>query len=159
MIAPLLVTFIAVCVVLLAQGMLARGAIYGYPFLAGAVFAGYVLPQLLGLANERFLPSGALESTLVMIILCATMCWLGAAMAHPTNRKPDWIYDDRRLLVAAAVLSLLGGYFYYAISRLPAEMTENTQWTGLPVAYLFFARMLTYGFAIAVLMFARNGSR
>jgi hypothetical protein len=38
-------------------------------------------------------------------------------------------------------------------------MTENTQWTGLPVAYLFFARMLPYGFAIAVPLFARNGSR
>jgi hypothetical protein len=159
MITPLLVTFIAVCIVLLVQGMLSRGAIYGYPFLAGAVFAGYVLPQLLGLANERFLPSGALEATLLMVILCATMCWLGAAMARPPSRKPEWIYDDRRLLVVSAVLSLLGGYFYYAISRLPADMTENTQWTGLPVAYLFFARMLTYGFAIAVLMFARNGSR
>jgi hypothetical protein len=36
---------------------------------------------------------------------------------------------------------------------------ENTQWTGLPVAYLFFARILTYGFALAVLLYARNGSR
>ena len=122
MITPLLVTFIAVCIILLVQGMLSRGAIYGYPFLAGAVFAGYVLPQLLGLANERFLPPGALEATLLMVILCAAMCWLGAAMARPPSRTPEWIYDDRRLLVVGAVLSLLGGYFYYAISRLPAEM-------------------------------------
>src|SRR5215469_1325227 len=139
--------------------MLKRGAIYGYPFLAGAVFVGFALPQLVGLSHERYLPPGALESTLVMATLCAAMCWLGAAVAHPPHRKPIWNFDDRRLLVVSAILSLLGGYFYYAISRLPPEMTEATQWTGLPVAYYFLSRMLTYGFAIAVLMFARNGSR
>jgi hypothetical protein len=143
---------------LLLQGMLKRGAIYGYPFLAGAVFVGWVLPQLVGLSHERYLPPGAVESTVLMATLCAAMCWLGAAVAHPPYRKPISTYDDRRLLVVSAVLSLLGGYFYYAISRLPPEMTEGG-WTGLPVAYYFFARMLTYGFAIAVLMFARNGSR
>ena len=159
MTTPLLLSFTAVCIFLLCQGMLKRGAIYGYPFLAGAAFVGFALPQLVGLSHERFLPPGALESTLLMATLCAAMCWVGAAVAYPPRRKPVWNYDDRRLLVLSAVLSLLGGYFYYAISRLPPEMTENTQWTGLPVAYLFFARMLTYGFAIAVLLFARNGSR
>jgi hypothetical protein len=139
--------------------MLRRGAIYEYPFLAGAVMVGFVLPQLIGLQHDRFLPPGALESALVVINLCAVMCWLGAAMAGPPRRKPEWVYDDRRLMMVSALLLLVGAYFYYAISRLPAEMVENTQWTGLPVAYLFFARMLTYGFAIAVLMFARSGSR
>ena len=127
MITPLLLSFTAVCIFLLCQGMLKRGAIYGYPFLAGAVFVGFALPQLVGLSHERFLPPGALESTLLMATLCAAMCWVGAAVAYPPRRKPVWNYDDRRLLVLSAVLSLLGGYFYYAISRLPPEMTENTQ--------------------------------
>src|SRR4029077_995134 len=73
-------------------------------------------------------------------------------------RTFDWKFDERKLLLASAVLSLLGAYFYYAITRLPPEMTEASQWTGLPVAYLFIARMLTYGFAIAVLLFAHNRS-
>jgi hypothetical protein len=123
------------------------------------VLTGFALPQLIGLCNDPFLPPGALESTLIMAILSAIMCWLGAKMANPPRQPPAWIHDDNRLLIVSAALSLLGGYFYYAISRLPEEMTENTQWTGLPVAYLFFARMLTYGFALAVLMYARNGSK
>ena len=61
--------------------------------------------------------------------------------------------------MASVTLSLLGAYFFFAISRLPPELTETSQWTGLPVAYLFFARMLDYGFAISVLLYARNGSR
>jgi hypothetical protein len=159
MIKPVLLIFIVICAFLLLQGLLKRDAIYQYPFLAGAVMVGFVLPQLLGLAHDRFLPPGALESTLVMINLCAVMCWLGAVMARPPRREPEWIYDDRRLMLVSVFLLLVGAYFYYAISRLPTEMVENTQWTGLPVAYLFFARMLTYGFAIAVLLFARSRSR
>jgi hypothetical protein len=87
------------------------------------------------------------------------MCWLGATLATPTARATYWPIDDRRLLVAAVVLSLVGTYFFYAISQLPAEMTRKSMWTGLPVAYLFFARMLTYGFAIAVLLAVRTRSR
>lgn len=159
MIVPLLIMFAVVCVFLLLQGMLRRGAIYEYPFLAGAVFAGFVLPQVIGLSNDRFLPPGGLQGTLIMAILAAISCWVGAKMARPPRQAPVWNYSDTRLVMVSAGLSLLGGYFYYAISQLPVEMTENTQWTGLPVAYLFFARLLTYGFALAVLMFARTGSR
>jgi hypothetical protein len=159
MIVPLLLTLAIVCGLLLLHGMLRRGAVYQYPFLAGATFTGFVLPQLIGLSHDPFLPPGALESTLVMAILSAVMCWLGAAMARPPRQAASWIYDDKRLLVASALLTLLGAYFYHAISGLPEEMTGNTQWTGLPVAYLFLSRMLTYGFAIALLLFARNGSR
>ena len=129
-----------------------RGAIYEYPFLAGATFVGFMLPQLVGLARHPFLPTGALEATLVFAILCAAMCWFGAAAAGRTIRRAPWILDERRLLVASGTLSLVGAYFYYVISRLPEDMVQNTQWTGLPVAYLFFARMLTYGFAISVLL-------
>jgi hypothetical protein len=159
MIAPLLLGFTLLCVLLLLQGMLRRGGMYQYPFLAGAVFTGFVLPQLVGLSHDPFLPPGSLEATLIMATLSAAMCWLGSAMASQPARDSYWPIDDRRLLAAGVVLSLLGTYFFYAISRLPPEMTTlSSQWTGLPVAYLFFARMLTYGFAIGVLLAIRNRS-
>jgi hypothetical protein len=158
MIAPLLLGFTLLCVLLLLQGLLRRGGMYQYPFLAGAVFTGFVLPQLVGLSHDPFLPPGSLEATLIMATLSAAMCWLGSAMASQPARDTYWPIDDRRLLAAGVVLSLLGTYFFYAISRLPPEMTQRSQWTGLPVAYLFFARMLTYGFAIGVLLAVRNRS-
>jgi hypothetical protein len=36
---------------------------------------------------------------------------------------------------------------------LPEEVVKATQWTGIVVAYEFFARALTYGFIIAVLVY------
>jgi hypothetical protein len=159
MTGPLLVALAIVCAFLLLQGLIGRGGIYQFPFLAGAVFTGFLLPQFVGLSRDRFLPSEALEATLVLTILSVGMCWLGAAVVRQPMRAGNWDFDDRRLLIASAVLSVLGGYFYFAISRLPPEMVNVSQWSGLPVAYLFFARMMTYGFALSVLLFARNGSR
>ena len=44
----LLIIFAAVCAGLLAWGMREKGRIYEFPFLAGATFTGFVLPQLIG---------------------------------------------------------------------------------------------------------------
>ena len=61
-------------------------------------------------------------------------------------------------MIAAALLSAVGAYFYIKISHLPSEMTIGVQMSGAPVVYLFFARLLTYGLAIATLCFARSPS-
>jgi hypothetical protein len=159
MISPLVVAFAALCAGLVLLGLLGRDRIYQFPFLAGSVFSAYILPQVVGLSHDRFLPPGALESTLILAILSVIMCWLGAAVVQRPTSLFNWVYDDRRLLWASAALSAVGGYFYYILSRLPPEMLSNTQWTGLPVAYLFFARVLVYGFALAVFLYARNRSR
>src|SRR5262249_44949618 len=156
MTVPLLLTFTMLCALLLLQGMTRRGAMYQYPFLAGAVFTGFALPQLIGLTQDPFLPLGALNATLFMACLSAAMCWIGAAAVREPANVAYWEYDDKLLLAASAGLSLLGAYFYYAITQLPPELTQTSMWTGLPVAYFFLARMMGYGFAIAVLLVARG---
>src|SRR6266478_6771648 len=93
----LLVIFTLICAFLLLQGMLQRGAIYQYPFLVGAVFTGFVLPQLVGLSRDPFLPPGGLEKTLIMAILAATMSWVGARVVSRPWRAFDWKFDERKL--------------------------------------------------------------
>jgi len=156
---PLLLVFALVCCFLLFVGMLRRGAIYEFPFLAGAVFAGFALPQFIGLSADPFLPPGALDKTLIMASLCAAMCWMGHATNGRRWRVLNWEYDEDRLLMVSIGLSIAGCYFYYAFGQLPDEVLKNSQMTGLPVVYLFFARLLSYGFAIAALLYARNGSK
>jgi len=56
----LLITFGVVCAGLLGWGMREKGRIYEFPFLAGATFTGFVLPQLIGLRNDPVLPEYAL---------------------------------------------------------------------------------------------------
>ncbi len=155
----LLITFAVVCAGLLAWGMREKGRIYEFPFLAGATFTGFVLPQLLGLRNDPVLPEYALEKTIFMSILCAGMCYLGYIARPKPLHVLDWKFDHNKLMGASAALMLIGAYFFFGLSRLPEDLKEMAQWTGLPVAYLFFAQILGYGFALAVLTYATTGSR
>ncbi len=155
----LLIIFAVVCAGLLAWGMREKGRIYEFPFLAGATFTAFVLPQLIGLRNDTALPDYALEKTTFMSILCAGMCYLGYIARPKPLQVLDWNFDQNKLMGASAALTLIGAYFFYGLSRLPEDLKESSTWSGLPVAYLFFAQILAYGFALAVLTYAGTCSR
>jgi hypothetical protein len=134
-----------------------EGAYY-YPFLAGATFLGFILPQLPAFADDPFFPAGAVARTTAFAILCVAGCALGWYLPH--RRAPTrvpWHFDENRLLVVAAALSLIGAYFFMKINALPYEIKFSV-YTGLPVVYIFFSRLLTYGFAIALICCARRVS-
>lgn len=151
----LLLLFSLVCFGLLYWGMLKPGRIYEFPFLAGAVFTTYILPQLIGLTNNQYISHAGLNKTIIMSTLCAGMCYVGYVLNRKPLKRLNWSYTKSNLLVASILFTLIGGFFFFLISRLPEELTEVGQWMGLPVLYLFFATVLTYGMAIALLVFAR----
>src|SRR5271156_3874685 len=155
----LLLIFALVCAGLLLWGLQEKGRIYEFPFLAGATWTGFVLLQLIGLRNNEDLPENALNRTIIMAILCAAMCWLGYQWSRRPLRRFNWPLDDDKLLCASTVLTLAGAWFFYKISRLSEDLTGASLWTGLPVAYTFFASVLSYGFALAALVGARQKSK
>ncbi|WP_051231017.1 hypothetical protein [Kaistia adipata] len=131
---------------------------YHYPFLAGATFLGFIVPQLPAFAEDPFFPAGAVARTAAFASLCVAACALGWHMPRGSvrERKP-WRFDEGKLLAVAAGLSLIGGFFWMKISALPYEIKYSV-YTGLPVVYVFFARLVPYGFAIALLCCARRVS-
>ena len=155
----LVMTLAGICGGLLLWGVLQPGRIYEFPFLTGATMAGWVLPQLVGLTHNVFLPPGALSKTVFMTILCAGACFFGYIWQSRRRFVFDFNLDEDKLLHVAIILTAFGGFFYIALSRLPEEQLELTQFTGASVAYLFFADVLSYGFAIALLLYCRRGSR
>lgn len=155
----LILYLLFVCIGLFAWGMKQPGRMYEFPFLAGVVFSGFVLPQVIGLNNSGRLPPEVLDKVIIMSLLCILACWVGYVANQKPLRIMSWKFSLQRLLVVSTVLSLLGAYFFYLIGRLPEELTAASQWTGLPVAYRFFGGMLPYGFALAVWLFARTGSK
>ncbi len=155
----LLVVLGLLCVALIAWGLRAKGRYFEFPFLAGGTFISFVLPQLIGLQSNHELPPGALDQTIVMAILCAGMCYGGYAWRDRPLEKFNWPLLDQKLIYASSALTVVGAYFFFAISRLPEDVRESSSWTGLPVAYHFFAQALGYGFAIAMTLFADKGSK
>ncbi len=143
---------------LLAWGMLRPERIYEFPFLTGVITFAFILPQIPGLATDSFLPAGAFARTAIFMMMCLFMCWWGwREKAKPLSFfRID--FDETRLLIVALILSATGAYFYFKLSRLPGELTIAVQMTGVPVVYVFFSRLLSYGLAIAALCIARRFS-
>lgn len=154
----LLILLVVTCGGLLAWGFQKPRRMLEYPFLAGAVFSGWVLPQLIGLSSDpdRF-PPGALAKGIFMTILCALACYGG----YYLNKRPmaafDWPFNRNRLLISATVLSLAGAYFFFRVSELADE--AGTRWTGIITVFVFFAGMLTVGMAIAAATYINHPSR
>ncbi|WP_245581888.1 hypothetical protein [Phyllobacterium phragmitis] len=153
-----LVTWIFVLIVAwyFTAGILRPEKMYQFPFLAAVMTLGFIIPQLPSLASDPFLPSGAYVKTMLMAILCLVMLRFGWSQTARPFTFLNQTFSQRRLLIAAAFLSIVGAYFYFLLSRLPGEISIGVQMTGTPVVYLFFARLMTYGLAIALLCFTRR---
>lgn len=156
----LLITLLLVVTLwLIGMGLMRRGGIYEVPFLVGAMFLGFILPQLPALAADPLQPPFAVERMLFFSSLCAALTGLGwVAGLRPLKHALQWTIDERGLLGLAAALSLGGAFFYFQVSRLPPELRLATMPSGILVMYFFLARMLTFGFAMAMLCLVRRPS-
>jgi hypothetical protein len=155
----LFLLFGGVCVAMVGWGLAAPARIYTYPFLAAATFLAFVVIPMLGLRNDIEIQADALNRALFMGSLCASMIWVGHCFVSSRSERPLMRFDLDRLHVGATALVVIGGIFFFMISRLPEAETMSRAWSGRPVAYLFFANTLKYGFAIAVLLFATHKTR
>jgi hypothetical protein len=155
-----LVTWLMVITVLalLLWGFARGERMYQFPFLVGVITFAFILPQIPALADDPFLPEGAYVKTIAFSIICLAMCWFGWS----TKAKPfgffRWDFDEKRLIIASYLLSIIGAYFYFKLSRLPGDVSVGVQMSGAPVVWLFFARFMNYGLAIAALCLARRFS-
>ncbi len=151
-------TLFVVVFALVGWGMSRRSRIYEFPFHVGAITFAFILVQVPGLGHDYFIPEAAFVKTIAFMILCLAMCWLG----WRRNPQPFSIlrlnFSETRLLWAALGFSLVGAYFYFALSRLPGEVTIGVQMSGVPVIYVFFSRLLVYGLAVAALCLAHRFS-
>lgn len=147
---------VALCVAMLAHGFVTRGRVFTFPFLAAVMFLTFVLPQIPGLINDHFMDNGSIARAVLFSALCLAACHVGWEVGTRCAVGWDIALSEQRLLTAAATLSLLGAYFFYKFGQLPDEDRLRGLLTGTSVAYLFFAKLLTYGLVIAVLCFARR---
>jgi hypothetical protein len=146
---------------MLLYGLLEPGRYYQFPFFAAGIFTSFILPQLPGLINNPFMGEATLNRALFFSFLCLLMCWVGweLAVRRQGYARPSVAFSENRLLVAACALTLVGAYFFWRFGQLPDEERLRGILTGRAVAYMFFAKLLTYGFAIGLLCLTNRPSR
>lgn len=148
------------CVVIFVWALAQRERVIQYPFLATAVFVGWVLPQIIGLSVYNNIPGSGLEKTTIMAILCLGAIWLGYNWNPAPTGLLWWRLDRRRLVIGSVALCAIGGYFAYRVSLLAATATADTggQWTGIITIYEFFSHLIAVGMAIALVVHLKRPS-
>jgi hypothetical protein len=151
------------CVSLFVWGMLEKSRMLQFPFLAASAIAVQFIPSIFALSVpdiSPLLPSqGALNRFIVMTILCLGVTALGYFWSDRPPRRLTWDFDMPRLLQGGVVLVIVGWSCGTVLNSLPSEMLSQSQWSGLPVRYLFFASMGSYGFVLALLIFTKTWNR
>ena len=119
--------------------------------------SGFALPQLFGLLQtSEALPPGALAKTLVMTNLCFACAVTGFSLRVRPLHVLQWTYTPSSLLFIGAFLTLLGAGFYFKITRLPAEMRDISEWSGIITIYNFFTFALPCGLAVALYLVLKH---
>lgn len=144
-----------ICMFVMIWGFKREGGIYEFPFITAVTFLMYIIPQAFGLYNNPFPVSPlGLELTMLMGIFCLLCCWRGYAQAQPNHSilsKLNFTCSVDKLFHCGIIYTVIGTIFFYLIGQLPTELTEETQWSGITVAYLFFAQLIYPGFAMLLI--------
>lgn len=149
---------IAVTLAMLVSGLRTRDGIIRFPFLAAAVCGGWFIPQAIGLVDDATLPEGGYALTMIYAAACMGAIWLGNA-SRAVRQESFQDFDERRLLIAAAGLSLIGGIAYSQILTTPAQQNELGLTTGIVTIYFFFAKLQYFGLALALLLLLKRFSQ
>jgi len=158
---------VGVSLSMILWGLRDRDRIYQFPLLAGSVWLFYVAFQALQVVlNPRWVPLGAqrdggIEMALLMSVLCALSSFLGYLRPSPMRvYKITMIsYSYGRLFVGGAVLIGVAYISFYMLAGLSGGIREHysvggsygLEWSGLPVALVFFNRMVYPGLALCLL--------
>ncbi len=150
----------ALCLAIICWSVLTRDGIYRTPFLMAATVSGFILPQIVGLLDQP-LPEGALDMFLIMAVLSIVCSLIGDRLPSTSLSLWNWDLDERKLLWSAGGLTIVGGAFQIALGdATEGEFSAaDLAVSGLPVALLFFARVLPYGLAISVFLYVKHRSR
>ena len=158
----LLVIFGASCLVMIIKPLRQPGGYLHFPVAAGCGAFGFLFLQAIGVTwNGDLVPADGLTKTLIMCILCNAAAFIGWSWHPPEvwQRPVIWKYPMMKVYWAGVALLIVGAVGTAKLVALEGGLMRSlsvdnqvTDWSGMPVAYLFFA-MFNYP-GIVLMMFA-----
>ena len=145
---------VAILVGLLIWGITKPERVYQYPFLMGAIFVSFILPQAFALMNNPGVVSKlALERVLLISCLCASMCWVGYKCKINTKllRQLYIPLNEKKLFRAGIFLTITGHIFRLLLLNTNVQVAENSNWTGPATIFVFFGQVIEIAFVILML--------
>ena len=130
-----------------------------YPFLITCDLLFFIGPQIFYLLHHKRLYQQYANGALFLFISICLLFYLSALLGYyserVTFRLPNWKFKPSVLIFGLFVLSLIALYGRIMLASLPVEMMNATQWSGLPVRYLFFASVGQLCLPVGIILFFR----
>jgi len=128
-----------------------------FPFLMTCDLLFFLGPQLyyLSLHPEVY---GMHDPGALSLYLGVTLLFYVAAVAgyhSPVQsfKIPNFSFNENKMIVGLYGLILISIYGKVKLAGLSEELTSSTQWTGLPVRYLFFSSVGTLCIPLGIILF------
>lgn len=151
--------FVALIIVALAPVVRKPARIFEYPQFMATVFAVFILPQAVSLTRfPGTTPAGAIETVLLMCVLCLGMC-LAGYLVRPSKSALPYLtlpVNAPRLFIGGLVFVACGYFFDHLISLMTEEETGGSMWSGVVTIYAFFEGLIYPGFAICLITALQN---
>jgi hypothetical protein len=149
---------VAVCLVVLARLFIPGPHILRYPVLAALVVLGWFGPQAFGLINDLTLPLEGFSTTMLYAALCVGSIVISDAAFSRARVQQVWVFDERRLLIGAGILTAIGNLSFSRIFTIDVELADGGGATGIATILYFFAQLQYFGLALALLCALRRPS-
>lgn len=137
------------CGGLLLWGLREPSRVYQYPFLMGAIFTSFLLPQAIALFNNPGgIPQSAINQALFMGALCMLMAWAGYQVRPMRRLRFGQIHSLRieRFYSVGLVTGLVSLLSVYFMLQIPQE--EIATGTGPFTILAFFSGLAAISFPI-----------
>jgi oligosaccharide repeat unit polymerase len=142
--------FVAACAGLLMWGMLRPERVYEYPFLMGAIFSAFMIPQAITLVNDpRSIAIESINGTLFMGALCMFMAWAGYKRRplHGILYGEILPLDDGKIALCGFAALIISQLAVFGMSQIPPEEIQAAA-TGPFTILAFFAGFAVISFPI-----------
>ncbi len=150
----LIYLFLAACAGLLAWGMRSSGRIYEYPFLIGAMFTAFLVPQALALYdNPLGVTVSAIDSAFLMASLCMACAWAGYTVRplRSVRMRPPRSLSTKRVRTAALATCGISLLATALLPYFPPE-GEGGAATGTFTILIFFTGFSVISFPILLIV-------
>lgn len=146
---------------LLSRVAIRPSLIFQYPYFIAAVFAVFILPQVVSLL--RFpgrVSDGAVADVMLMSCLCLGCAVVGYRLTPSVAifKRVARPVDDNRMLHIGIVFIAIGILFNVLWNKIKAEQGDVSELTGIATIYLFLANLAYPGFAIALMLYVKKHS-
>lgn len=153
----LLLAIFIPCLIVFIKSLVRYDEIFQFPFLMTCDLLFFLGPQLYYISKHPDLLKPYGQGALTLFILSCLLFYVAALLGYNSNsagsRFPVWKYDRTKMIIGLIILTLIGQYGKIKLAALSTELTDSTQWSGLPVRYLFFRNVGTLCVPLGIILY------